>query len=105
MSQKLRATLVCVCIVLSGTLALAAVPVTVFPDPIQFGIVPLNSTSSPVFVFLSNSSANSVTISGVSISGTNQANFAFQGFNCVVSISADQNCQMLMTFTPSAMGN
>jgi len=103
MNRKLRITLVCACVVLSVTLALAAVPVTVYPDPIQFGTVPLSSTSSPLLIFLSNSSASAVTVSGITISGTNSTNFAFYGPSCVGIISAGQVCEMYMTFTPSAM--
>jgi hypothetical protein len=105
MNLKLRVPLVCATLVLNGVLALAAVPVTVFPNPIQFGTVPLNSTSPPLLVFVSNSSVNSVSISNVTISGTNSGNFAFYGLPCAGTISGDQSCEMYMTFTPSVMGN
>jgi hypothetical protein len=103
MNQTLRFTFVA-CLVLSGSLALAAVPVTVFPNPIAFGTVPL-STSAPLYIFVSNSSANAVTVSGMTISGTNSANFAFDGYSCIGIISAGQSCEMYMIFTPSAMAN
>ena len=105
MNLNLRVTLVCACLVLSGSLALAAVPVTVFPNPIQFGTVPLSSTSSPLVIYLSNSSTSAVTVSGITISGTNSASFAFYGYSCVGTISAGQTCEMYLTFTPSAMAN
>ncbi len=105
MNLKLCVTLVCACVVLSGTLALAATPVTVFPNPIQFGTVPLNSTSAPLLIYLSNSSTSAVTVTGITISGTNSANFAFYSYTCVGTISAGQTCQMYLTFTPSAMAN
>ena len=104
MHRNLRVALVCACFALTGTVALAAVPIVVFPDPIQFGIVPLNSYS-PLNVYLTNTTANAVTISNISISGTNTSSFAFYGFTCVGTISGNQTCQMGMTFTPSAMGN
>lgn len=47
MNRNLRVALVCACLALTGTLALAAVPVSVSPNPVQFGTVPLNSTGSP----------------------------------------------------------
>src|SRR5215469_110258 len=93
------------CIALTGTLAAASVAVTVYPNPIQYGTLPLNSTSQPTYVFVSNTSVNSVTISNMVISGTNSTSFAFDGSPCIGTISGDQTCQMLMTFTPSAMGN
>ncbi len=105
MNSKLRVTIVCVCLALTGTLALAAVPVTVFPNPGQFGTVSLGSTASPLPVFLSNSSASAVTITGITISGTSSANFSVYGFACVGIISSGQVCQMYLTFTPSTMTN
>jgi hypothetical protein len=41
----------------------------------------------------------------MTISGTGSASFAFYGFTCLGTISGSQTCEMLMTFTPSAMGN
>jgi hypothetical protein len=105
MNLKLRVTLVCACLVLSGSLALAATPVTVFPNPIQFGTVPLSSTSAPLLIYLSNSTTSAVTVTGITISGTNSANFAFYSYTCVGTISAGQSCQMYLTFTPSAMAS
>jgi len=103
MNRKLCITLVCACITLVGTFARAAV--TVFPNPVQFGAVPLNSTSSPGYISLTNSTATAVTISSITISGASSANFAFGSWTCVGTISGNQTCQMYMTFTPSAMGN
>jgi trimeric autotransporter adhesin len=103
MNRKLCITLVCACITLVGSFARAAV--TVFPNPVQFGTVPLNSTSSPGYISLTNSTATAVTISSITISGASSANFAFGSWTCVGTISGNQSCQMYMTFTPSAMGN
>jgi hypothetical protein len=105
MNWKLRVAVVCVCLVLTGSLALAAVPVAVFPNPIQFGTVPLNSPGSPVVVFLSNTGTTAITVTSTTITGTSSGNFAFDGFSCVGTISANQSCEMYMTFAPSAMGN
>jgi trimeric autotransporter adhesin len=106
MNSRLRATLLFVCLTFIGTLAGAAVaPVTVYPNPVQFGTVALNSTSLPVYVFVSNTSVSAATVTNMSITGTNSTNFAFDGYVCVGTISADQSCEMFMTFTPSAMGS
>lgn len=105
MYWTLRAAVVCACLALTGTLASAAVPVAVYPNPIQFGTVPLNSPSFPVLVYLSNSSTSAVTITSTTITGTNSSNFAFDGYSCAGTISANQSCEMYMTFTPSAIGN
>jgi trimeric autotransporter adhesin len=103
MNRKLCIALLCAFLALAGTLAVAASAVTVYPNPIQFGTVSLNSTSQPLYVSLSNASVNAVTITNMTISGTDSANFAFYGSPCVGTISGEQTCEMLMTFTPSAM--
>ena len=103
MSRTLWITLVSICLALTGTLAQAAV--TVFPNPVQFGTVALNSTGFEVAVYLTNTTATAVTISSITISGTSSANFSFGPWTCVGTISGNQSCQMYMTFTPSAMGN
>ena len=105
MNLKLRVALQAACLALTGTLAAASVAVTVYPNPIQFGTLPLNLTSQPIYVFVSNTSVSAVTISNMAISGTNSSSFAFDGPPCIGTISGDQTCQMLMTFTPAAMGS
>jgi trimeric autotransporter adhesin len=105
MSRNLRVAVVCACFALSGALALAAVPVTVYPNPVQFGTIATNSPSMPLTVYLSNTSTSAVTITSTTITGTNSSNFAFDGYSCVGTVSAGQVCEMLMTFTPSAMGS
>jgi hypothetical protein len=105
MYRKLRVALQFTCLVLTGTLAGASTAVTVYPNPIQFATVALNSTSQPTYVFVSNTSVNAVTISNITISGTGSSSFAFYGFPCVGTISGEQTCEMFMTFTPAAMGN
>lgn len=103
MSKTLCVTLASICLALSGTLAQAAV--TVYPNPVQFGTVALNSSGLTTWVYLTNTTATAVTVSSIAISGTNSANFAIGPWTCVGTISGNQSCQMYMTFTPSAMGN
>lgn len=105
MSLKLTVALFCLWSVLTGAIAFAATPVSVFPNPINFGTVPLNSTSSPFQIFVSNTSTTALTVSNMTISGTNSANFAFFGFPCTGTISGGQTCEMYLTFTPSSMMN
>jgi len=105
MSRNLRVAIVCASLALSGALARAAVPVSVYPDPIQFGTIPMNSPSTPLWIYLSNSSTSAISITSTTITGTNSTNFAFDGYSCVGTISAGQTCQMAMTFTPSAIGS
>ena len=103
MYRKLRVALQFACLVLLATLAGAATAVTVYPNPIQFGTVALNSTSQPTYVFVSNTSVNAVTISNITIGGTGSTSFAFYGSPCIGTISGEQTCEMLMSFTPAAM--
>jgi hypothetical protein len=99
MNRRLHVTFVA-CLVLAGSLALAAAPVIVFPNPIQLEAVSSNSTSFPLLSFISNASASAVTVSGITISGTNSAHFAFYGFTWVEIIWRGQSCQKYMTFSP-----
>ncbi len=105
MSRHLRFAVVCACLALSGAMARAAVPVAVYPDPIQFGVIPTNSPSTPLWIYLSNTSTSAVSVTSTTITGTNSTNFAFDGYACVGTISAGQICEMSLTFTPSAIGS
>jgi trimeric autotransporter adhesin len=106
MTRKLCLPAVIACLVLTCSFALAVqVPISVYPDPIQFGTVALNGTGYPVPIYLSNVTSNSVNVTGMNISGTNAGDFAFYGATCAITISAGQTCQMYMVFTPSAMGS
>lgn len=103
-SPRLRTSLLLV-FVCNAALALG-VPITVYPSPIQFGADASKPISSgyPMVVYMSNSSANSVNVNSVTVSGSSSSQFAFYGQNCVGVISAGQDCQMYMTFTPAAAG-
>jgi len=55
MTRKSCFAVVGLFLALTWTLASAAqVPIVVYPNPIQFGVVALNSTTYPLSVFLSN---------------------------------------------------
>jgi hypothetical protein len=81
---------------LSGSAVLA---VTVFPQSITFaGVVP-GGSSSAQYVRLTNNQSSALAIYGVSISG------AFnQTTTCGASVGPAQSCNVLVTFTPTAMG-
>jgi hypothetical protein len=106
MIPKLRLLVVVFCLLACWNIAQGAeVPISVFPDPVQFGTVALNSTSYPLTIFVSNLSTSAVDVTGMAISGANSADFAFSGPTCAVVIDGGQTCQMNLTFTPSATGN
>ncbi len=104
MMKKFLLAAAFVCLLCSLNLVQAQT-ISVYPDPADFGIVDLNSVSNPLVFYISNTSSSSVQITAMTIAGANGADFAFYGQNCVVTISANQFCQMAMTLTPSAMGN
>jgi hypothetical protein len=97
---------VVVCLLLTASFTLAAqVPIGVFPDPAQFGTVAENSTGTPLNLIITNLITNPVTITGMSISGTNAGDFSFDGgFECTGTIPVGQGCSMYMLFTPSGIG-
>jgi hypothetical protein len=105
MKAPLRRTLLAACLVLcSAPILLAATPITVYPNPIQFGTVPLNSPSYALYVYVENATSTAVNITGITISGTYAGDFTIVTPACVGTIPANSYCQMDMTFTPSAMG-
>ncbi|HTS36663.1 MAG TPA: hypothetical protein VMH04_13395 [Candidatus Solibacter sp.] len=101
MSGKLRLAVVA-SLLFAACLAHAAFsPITVYPNPIQFGTVAENSTGY-VAVYFTNSIANSVTITGMTLSGGNSSSFTIASA-CVVTLSPGQTCETEMTFTPNAV--
>ncbi len=82
--------------------AAAIVPLSVFPNPVQFGTVAENSSSYQI-LYVTNSTADSVVVSNMSVTGSNGANFAIDGSACVGTIPPGQTCQMEMAFTPSSI--
>jgi len=105
MTRKSCFAVVGLFLALTWTLASAAqVPIVVDPNQIQFGVVALNSTTYPLSVFLSNTTATAVDITGITISGNDKSDFAFSSPACVGTIPPNSYCEMSITFTPSAMG-
>ena len=102
MRKKLRAAVVLAGLVLTWSLAQAQV-LAVYPNPVQFGTVPLNSPSYSIAVFLSNINAGAIDVTGITISGTNSHDFTFAQA-CIGTIPVNNSCEMFVTFTPSAMG-
>ena len=81
---------------LSGSAVLAA---TVSPLTINFAGVVLGSSSSTQYVKLTNNQSAALTIYGISITG------AFRQTNtCSGAVAALQSCNVLVTFTPTAIG-
>jgi hypothetical protein len=91
-------------LVVTSSFAQAAfVPISVYPNPAEFGTIAQYSTGY-LTLYVSNLTPNSVIVTGMSISGANSADFAFYGSTCVGTLVGGQTCEMQMIFTPSAIG-
>jgi hypothetical protein len=73
------------------------------PGSVNFGTVPVSTSSSPVVVALSNPGNAALTISGKAITGTNLGDFS-QTNNCPASLAAAASCAFSITAKPTASG-
>ena len=76
------------------------------PTSLNFGNQAVNTTGAPQAVTLTNSGSSALTISSISITGTNSGDFA-QTNNCPLSpstLAASTSCTINVTFTPTATG-
>ncbi|MBO0780431.1 MAG: choice-of-anchor D domain-containing protein, partial [Ktedonobacteraceae bacterium] len=89
---------------LSGTGVSPNPAVTLNPASLSFGNQNVNTTSAARAVTLTNSGGAALTISSITISGTNASYFA-QDNNCPSSLAAGANCTINVSFTPTGAGN
>ena len=87
-------------IALTGTGVAPAVSVST--TSVAFGNRLVGTTSAPVTVTVSNPGTAPLTVSGVTVTGTNAADFAASG--CAAAVPAGGACAVTVTFTPSATG-
>ena len=79
--------------------------VSVSPTSLSFGSVPVGTSSTAQTVTVTNTSSNTkVTISGVSLNGTNLSDFS-QTNTCGSSLSPSSSCIVSVTFKPTATGS
>jgi hypothetical protein len=78
-------------------------PITVYPNPIQFGTIADNTTSI-LEIYISNSISSSVVITSMSITGANSGNFILDG-SCVGTIGVGEACTTEISFLPTALAN
>ncbi len=77
----------------------AIVATEVTPKKVDFAGVVLGGSSSPQYVKLTNNQSTTLTIIGINITG------AFtQTNNCGASVGPSLSCNILVTFTPTALG-
>jgi hypothetical protein len=73
------------------------------PTSVNFGNQPVGTKSLPKRITLTNKGSVAVSISGISITGTNASDFA-QTHTCGTSVAAGASCFIRVTFKPSAKG-
>jgi hypothetical protein len=93
----------------SGTTALtgvAATPVSFSPTSLTFSAQNVGVTSAAQTVTVTNGGAANLSISTVSIGGTNASSFAKSADTCSgVAVTPNNTCTVSVTFTPSATGS
>ncbi|MGD0921458.1 MAG: choice-of-anchor D domain-containing protein, partial [Terriglobia bacterium] len=72
---------------------------------LAFGNQLKNTTSSPLTETVTNTGTGTLTISGVSLTGTNPGDFAKTGDTCTgANVAPSSTCIITVTFTPTATG-
>jgi uncharacterized repeat protein (TIGR01451 family) len=89
---------------LSGTGTTVTAPaVTLAPSSLTFASKTLGTTSPSQGITLTNSGSAALTITGITVTGTNPGDFA-QTNTCPASLGAGANCTISVAFTPVAAG-
>ncbi len=88
---------------LSGTATAPAISVS--PGSLSFGTVTVGSSSSPSTVTVTNTGTANLSVTGVSVSGTNASDFALGSNGCTgATVAPGATCTFTVTFTPGAGG-
>ncbi|MBV8514526.1 MAG: choice-of-anchor D domain-containing protein, partial [Acidobacteria bacterium] len=82
----------------------AATGVILSPTALNFGKQVEGVASQPLLVTLANLTGSALTISNVTITGTNAADFAIGTSTCTGTIANKATCTITITFTPSITG-
>jgi hypothetical protein len=77
--------------------------VTLLPSSLNFGNVPVGTTSQPLTVTFTNIANRALSISGVRLAGNQYGEFA-QTNTCGTSVPAGGSCTISVTFTPKRTG-
>jgi len=84
----------------------AAVPMLALtPEGIAFGSQVVRIATDPRTLIVSNVGADSVDLSGASVSGPNAGDFSIDDTACRAPLSAGDSCSIAVRFTPSTEGN
>ncbi len=87
----------------AATITVLQPPPTVSPSSLSFGSQSLGSTSAPQTVTLGNPAGSTLSISAITIGGTDLADFA-QTNNCGNTLAVGASCTISVTFKPTASG-
>ena len=77
--------------------------VSLTPSSLTFASQNVNTTSGPQLITVSNGGSGALSISGITITGTNAGDFS-QTSNCGSSLAPSASCAISVTFTPQAAG-
>ncbi len=90
-------------IALTGIAQSAGAVATLSTTSVSFGNQLLNTASAPRTVLLTNTGAAALTITGVTITGTNSTNYT-QTNTCGASVASNASCTFSFIFKPTAAG-
>jgi len=76
----------------------------VSPASVAFGNQIVNSPSTSQIVTFSNTGNMTMTISGITLSGADAAEYSISNNTCGATLNAGSNCTMSITFTPTVSG-
>lgn len=94
-------------VALTGTGYVQAAAVSLNPTSLNFGNQNVGATSSAQTVTLTNSGTAALSISAISVTGTNASDFVETATTCPMSpntLATNANCTVSLTFTPGATG-
>lgn len=74
------------------------------PSSLNFGALPLNFPEEQV-VFVNNSTSQTITFSGITITGGKKGDFLSNSYFCSSPLSPGASCYVFVTFTGTVLGN
>jgi hypothetical protein len=79
--------------------------VSLVPPSLTFGQQTIGTTSSPQTTTLTNTGAATLTLSSIGITGADANDFALEKNTCGATLAPNDDCQISVTFTPTAVGS
>jgi hypothetical protein len=78
---------------------------SVTPSSLNFGTVSVGSSSAPQTVSITNTGSSSVSITKISLSGSDPGDFILDSNTCGSSLGAGASCSITISFEPRASGS